>query len=134
MVDTNKLWLPSTPCVKIIDFGFTKRFDLCKTKAGTHCFMAPEVLSGMIYDGTASDVWSLGCLLFFSFHFRSQPPFPYNIQTVEDHIRNHPQLDLNGLIIQNQELKNLIGECLKLDPRTRITARELALKLSNLNL
>jgi serine/threonine-protein kinase ULK/ATG1 len=51
---------------KIADLGFARKLDedqLAKTGCGTPLLMAPEVLSGQLYNHKA-DVWSLGCLFY----------------------------------------------------------------------
>ena len=52
--------------VKLADFGLSEQlvssYSTRWTKVGTRGYMAPEILEGKPY-GTASDIWSLGCLL-----------------------------------------------------------------------
>ena len=49
--------------MKIIDFGFSFVNDDSKyEKVGTPLYVAPEVISGKI--STASDIWSVGVMLF----------------------------------------------------------------------
>lgn len=52
---------------KLADFGLSEQLvdglSTIQTKAGTRAYMAPEILEGMPY-GTASDIWSLGCLMY----------------------------------------------------------------------
>lgn len=53
--------------VKISDFGLSKIIEentLTSTPCGSPCYMSPESLSGKPYDGMASDIWSLGVILF----------------------------------------------------------------------
>jgi len=38
--------------------------SLCKTACGTPECVAPEILSGELYNGKSSDIWSLGVLFF----------------------------------------------------------------------
>ena len=51
---------------KLADFGLSEQlvssYSTRRTKVGTQGYMAPEILEGKPY-GTASDIWSLGCLL-----------------------------------------------------------------------
>lgn len=69
----NVLLVPSSqdptepPIVKLSDFGFSKDENadsLCKTACGTPECVAPEILSGELYNGKSSDIWSLGVLFF----------------------------------------------------------------------
>ncbi|KAL4224236.1 hypothetical protein ACF0H5_017689 [Mactra antiquata] len=55
--------------IKITDFGFSCKFtpgetSLLKTSCGSYAYTAPEVIKLKPYDGTKSDVWSLGIILF----------------------------------------------------------------------
>lgn len=53
--------------IKFIDFGFSKiQFEnvLNQTKCGSLSYVSPECLLGNPYDGTASDIWSTGVLLY----------------------------------------------------------------------
>lgn len=64
--------------VKLIDFGFSKLIEtrrdptqpaLCMSHKGSLEFMAPELLINcLFYDAIASDVYSLGVLLFYMLH------------------------------------------------------------------
>lgn len=64
------LLLDSEKNIKIVDFGFaqvTRRWDaqLLKTACGSPHYTAPEVIAGSrVYDGSQSDVWSLGIIMF----------------------------------------------------------------------
>lgn len=64
------LLLDSFGILKISDFGlsaFSKQVredGLLHTACGTPNYVAPEVLSDKGYDGTASDIWSCGVILF----------------------------------------------------------------------
>eukprot|EP00667_Euglena_gracilis_P005006 EG_transcript_5037 len=53
--------------LKLTDFGMAnlmKDDQLLETSCGSPHYASPEVIEGLKYDGTKSDVWSLGVLLF----------------------------------------------------------------------
>ena len=53
--------------IKIVDFGLSniyKNNELLKSKCGSLCFAAPEMISGKKYNGLNVDIWSSGVILF----------------------------------------------------------------------
>lgn len=53
--------------IKIVDFGLSNFYEnngLLKTSCGSPCYAAPELISGLPYDGLKSDIWSSGVILF----------------------------------------------------------------------
>jgi serine/threonine-protein kinase HSL1 (negative regulator of Swe1 kinase) len=53
--------------IKVADFGmaaFVPRDSLLYTSCGSPHYASPEVVSGLAYDGTVSDVWSCGVILY----------------------------------------------------------------------
>lgn len=60
--------LPSSPLVKITDFGLSRFIDqaspLLRTRCGSESFAAPEIVMGQPYDGRKTDAWATGVLLF----------------------------------------------------------------------
>ncbi|XP_060582113.1 serine/threonine-protein kinase MARK1-like isoform X2 [Ruditapes philippinarum] len=71
--------------LKITDFGFSTRFvpgqsSLLKTSCGSYAYTAPEVIKQKPYDGTKSDIWSLGIILFAMLNGR----LPFNDAQLAD--------------------------------------------------
>lgn len=61
------IFLTSTNCIKIGDFGIAKvlqgTFEAALTVIGTPYYMSPELCHNKPYT-LKSDIWSLGCLLY----------------------------------------------------------------------
>ncbi|ORX55822.1 Pkinase-domain-containing protein [Hesseltinella vesiculosa] len=50
--------------IKIADFGMAAMNSALKTSCGSPHYASPEIVMGKAYDGTKTDVWSLGVILF----------------------------------------------------------------------
>jgi serine/threonine-protein kinase HSL1 (negative regulator of Swe1 kinase) len=53
--------------LKIADFGlaaFEPELSMCKTSCGSPHYASPEIIAGKKYDGSLSDVWSCGVILY----------------------------------------------------------------------
>jgi 5'-AMP-activated protein kinase catalytic alpha subunit len=53
--------------IKIADFGLSniyKSGELLKTPCGSPCYAAPEMVSGLEYNGLKTDIWSTGIILY----------------------------------------------------------------------
>jgi len=122
--------------VKLIDFGLSKIAEKTETytenKGGTPRYMAPEFYQvdktkqRPIKITTKVDIWSLGCLI--SELFSSIVPW-YNIDRNDFGVRKH-LLKKKPFPIP-QEIKdecfiNLIEKCVDLEPKNRISAKELS--------
>lgn len=59
--------------IKIADFGFATKDDVCHTRKGTFGYMAPEVLANEEYDGQGEDLFSAAVILFIL--LTQHPPF-----------------------------------------------------------
>lgn len=73
--------------LRIADFGFAtfEKINKLKSYRGTLTYMAPEIKERKIYDGRASDIFSLGVLLFtitqgqFPFHEASDTDYYWKL-------------------------------------------------------
>lgn len=52
--------------LKIADFGLSAEgsMEALETRCGSPCFTAPEVITGVTYDGRKVDIWGLGVVLY----------------------------------------------------------------------
>ena len=112
------VFLGQNNVVKLGDFGLSKiisAHDFTSTYVGTPFYMSPEICAAERYSHH-SDVWSLGCIM-------------YELATreVPFDARSHPELIMKikaGRIkplpsTYSRELGEVIGWCLKTDPRQR---------------
>lgn len=114
--------------IKIADFGMAAletEDKLLETSCGSPHYAAPEIVSGIPYHGFASDVWSCGVILFALLTGR----LPFDEE--DGNIRNLLLKVQSGRfeMPDNNEISNeaqdLIGKILVVDPKKRISARDI---------
>lgn len=120
------------PRVKVIDFGVSRLVDEVPNPdaaiAGTPWCMAPEQWSGA--PTTASDVYSLGCLLYDL--TTGAPPFDGSLpELMLAHIEQRPARP-SWLRAMPMELERMILRALAKDPAARPSMHEMACALSEL--
>jgi len=109
--------------IKIVDFGFSRFAEsgtLCVTPCGTPAYAAPEVLSGIQYDGPLADMWSLGVCLYVL--LTGNLPWKSGNQVVlYNQIRNAAYEIPSNL---SRYASDLISRLLCLNPLQRLTASQ----------
>jgi outer membrane protein assembly factor BamB len=111
--------------VRVIDFGIARPDDATAitglgTVVGTPGFMSPEQVSGATV-GPASDIFSLGSVLMFAATGRD----PFHSDAVDVTLRRVQQVDTDLDAVTEPWLRDLVGRCLRADPRDRPTAAQL---------
>jgi len=108
---------------KLIDFGLSNFYDregFLGTFCGSLYFAAPELLSGMQYEGPEIDIWSMGVVLYVM--VCGKVPFDdRNIQSLYQKIIAG-NLAVEGL---SSELESLLRRMLDPNRTTRITMQEI---------
>ncbi|MFJ3900723.1 protein kinase [Streptomyces sp. NPDC090025] len=120
----NVLLGPDGP--KLIDFGIAQAFEATALTStglvvGSPGFMSPEHLTGSRAVVPASDVFCLGAALAFAASGRG--PFHDDEMAAVIYRISRADAELSGV---PEELRPLLGRCLRLDPARRPTLAELA--------
>jgi serine/threonine protein kinase len=120
------LLLDANDNIKIADFGLSNLMrdgDFLRTSCGSPNYAAPEVISGHLYAGPETDVWSCGVILYallcgsLPFDDESIPNLFKKIKSGMYSLPTH----------LSQLAKNLIPRMLEVDPMKRITIPEIRL-------
>ncbi|CAO3627670.1 unnamed protein product [Cunninghamella echinulata] len=112
--------------VKLSDFGFSAQLSCHrskrKTKAGTQCFMAPEVSCGLSY-GNKIDIWSFGITVIEM--IEKKPPYideperaAYMLSLKKRPTLKHPEKITVGLSL-------FLNSCFEINPKKRASAEYL---------
>lgn len=113
--------------LKICDFGISRTVvsgHRMTEQSGTPAFMAPEIVAGEGYEGFASDVWSLGVVV-------------YSLLTGTLPFRGNSAKDLNQNILKgayntelnlSPEAKSLLARLLEVSPEKRIKIKEIPIQ------
>lgn len=120
--------------VRIFDFGLAREIDMGErltALAGTYRYMAPEVaIAGMTY-GLSADVYSFGLLLWEICTLQKPPAKEFRTVGYVDGkvIRRGFRPSVTTLSSCPRKIKNLIMECLELDPHHRPTFKNIRARL-----
>mmetsp|Transcript_21027 Transcript_21027/g.37250 ORF Transcript_21027/g.37250 Transcript_21027/m.37250 type:complete len:502 (-) Transcript_21027:1502-3007(-) len=116
--------------LKISDFGLSALYDqgtetdrqaLLHTTCGTPNYVAPEVLADQGYDGTMADTWSVGVILYvFIAGF-----LPFDESTMAALFRKIQKADFSYPSWFSEEVKDLLGHILVVNPSRRWTIRQI---------
>ncbi|QHS71898.1 serine/threonine protein kinase [Saccharomyces paradoxus] len=122
------LLLDSFYNIKIADFGMAALqtdADLLETSCGSPHYAAPEIVSGLPYEGFASDVWSCGVILFALLTGRL--PFDEENGNVRDLLLKvqKGQFEMPDDAEISRDAQDLIGKILVVDPSQRIKIRDI---------
>src|ERR1700712_1392234 len=112
------VFLDSDNNVKLGDFGLSKiirSHDFASTYVGTPYYMSPEICAAEKYT-TASDIWSLGCLIYELCTW--SPPF-----NARSHIELFTKIKLGKVAPlppnYSAELQKVISSCLQVNSSAR---------------
>ena len=109
--------------IKLIDFGLSiiSNGHLLKTKCGSPCFVAPEVIQKISYNGLISDIWSIGIVLYFM--LTGNVPFESN--NLNDLYTKIISGIFNIPSFLSENAISILKKLLNVDPKNRITISEI---------
>lgn len=109
--------------IKIADFGmatFMNRDGTVQESCGSPCYTSPECLSYTKYDGKATDMWSLGVIMYAMLTGKI-PWTATDKQTMFEQIRHG---DFEIPMTLSRECVNLLSGLMRVSPRQRMTVDE----------
>jgi len=122
-IKMNNILIDDNQNIKIIDFGFSivaASSQKLKAYCGTPAYMAPEVIMKESYYGKPADIWSLGVLLFTMLC----GTFPFSGNGERELAMAIVKGKYSFNFTLSEEVKQLIGSMLCVDPQRRISAEQ----------
>ena len=116
--------------IKLTDFGFatSNKIDQLRSYRGSKRYMAPEIKEKKKYDGRASDVFSLGVILFvlvkgiFPFREANESDYFYRLIVDKKHDEYWAEIFSKDM---SEEFKDLIMKMISYEPSTRLTIQQI---------
>ncbi len=118
------LLLTKDKILKIIDFGLSHEYDgniFLKTKCGSPCYAAPEIIKGNNYDGFQIDVWCCGIVLYNMVC----GDVPFEGETNKELFKNIVECEPEYPDFLSNDCKKMIKSILVNDPKRRITIEKI---------
>ncbi|CAO3610669.1 unnamed protein product [Cunninghamella echinulata] len=109
--------------IKICDFGMASlqpTGSLLETSCGSPHYASPEIVNGIPYDGSASDIWSCGVILFALLN--GHLPFDDDNMHILLNKVKEGKYDMPKNL--PSDAKDLIEKILVIDPRKRLTMEQ----------
>jgi len=110
--------------LKIADFGlaaFEPDLGMCKTSCGSPHYASPEIIAGKKYNGSMSDIWSCGVILYSLVTGR----LPFEDQNLPGLLSKIKKGKYTVPQYVPESVRDLIERCLVTDPAKRITLSEI---------
>ncbi|TFK40006.1 kinase-like domain-containing protein [Crucibulum laeve] len=112
--------------IKLADFGMAAwlvndKDKMLRTSCGSPHYACPEVVVGTVYDGTSSDIWSCGVILFVL--LAGYAPFDSDNLNTLRHLICHGIYSIPDHV--DPRAKDLIKKMLVVNPQYRITMAEI---------
>jgi len=105
--------------LKVVDFGLSNMYEMgqtLKTACGSPCYAAPEMISGNRYHGLASDIWSVGVVLYAMICGY----LPFEDQKTSNLYKKILSADYSLPKFLSPDAKDIIGKIFQTDPELRI--------------
>ena len=105
--------------LKIIDFGLSntyKKGELLKTGCGSPCYVPPEMIKEEKYDGSLSDIWSAGVILYLMLCGKL-PFYDDDNQILYEKILSGKYETPEHL---SENAKDILSKILEIEPKKRI--------------
>ncbi|KAI8644049.1 kinase-like domain-containing protein [Parasitella parasitica] len=105
--------------VKICDFGFARQTDknqLLKTFCGSLAYSAPEVIQRQNYSGPATDIWSLGVILYTLL----AGELPFDDDSESELQRKVVKIEYSMPTYFSEDVADLVQKILKANPYERL--------------
>ena len=109
--------------VKLTDFGICSTESVSNSFIGSLLWMAPEILSGGVYDSSV-DIWALGiCLIEMA---EGNAPYHHlHMVRAKFAIQKKPQTQFQEPEKYSYAIRDFLDLCLQIEPKNRPTASEL---------
>ena len=123
-VKLDNVLLDTEKGVKLCDFGVSKivkKKQFVKEQCGTPAYIAPEIIANEGYSGFASDIWSLGVVLYAMI----QGTVPYKARNMKDLLSLIKKEKFTYPNQISNAAKDLINRMLVIEPTKRLTIPEI---------